>query len=168
MGKSSGAFAPITNHRELLSWFRFRGGARGQSWWSQPKMAADTGLRLRTLQRWIAQLATDGYLEVVRCGRTSNLYNLLARPEDKPVDCGGTNGGTNAPYLLNETKPRKEEPRRKPPQPEILQEPPIYVRNEYGYQHLNPAWQEWRDREIRIGRARNPAAYRRAIMEQTG
>jgi hypothetical protein len=42
-------------------------------------------------------------------------------------------------------------------------EPPIYLEKPGGYRYINPAWQEWRDREIRISRADNPIAYRRAI-----
>jgi len=42
-------------------------------------------------------------------------------------------------------------------------EPELELVSEGGYRQLNPAWIEWRDRELRIGQARNPAAYRAAI-----
>jgi hypothetical protein len=164
--------APITNHWELLDWFRFRCGRARQCWWSQSAMARDTGLRLRTLQRWITKLAEDGYLETIRRGRTSNAYNLLTKPVENSVDCGGTSGGTKRPHLITETTSLKHEqlPPRKPADKVRL--PDILIENEYGGRVVNPQWIRARDilisAEERIRRARNPIAYQRAILRREG
>lgn len=149
---------------ELYRWMRFRGGRKAQVWWGQGKMAEDLKISVGTLKRRLTELYADGCLSTVRRGRRSNLYIIRGNPVQGEL----SNGLTNAPHPISENKTiKQEQPRRKPVQPETFQEPPIYVRNEFGYQHLNPVWQEWRDREIRISRARNPEAYRQAIRERT-
>lgn len=150
---------------ELYRWMRFRGGRTRQVWWGQGKMAADLKISVATLKRRLSELYADGCLKRERRGPRSNMYLICGKPVQSELSFELSIGT----HLFTESKTMKEEqPRRKPVQPETFQEPPIYIRSEHGYQHLNPAWQEWRDREIRISRARNPEAYRRAIRERVG
>lgn len=138
----------------------------------QSKLADGLKVSSGTLRRWLLELKRAGLLIVRKCGRNAAEYELqeaaigqrFAQINERSKSSLRTVDALSGHYSSSSSSiSSRKPPCRKPPQMETYTEPPMQITSEAGRRDINPAWIEWRDRELRISRANNPAAYRAAI-----
>jgi DNA-binding transcriptional ArsR family regulator len=143
-------------------WFlQQRANKTGQSWWGQDKMARELGVHVRTIGRWVRELREAGKLDSIRRGSTSNLYTLrITAVENVPLVRSDQTKCPNVSIELNLEQEKRQAP---------LAFPEPTITNEYGRTEPNPEFQRiqaiLRGAQERVRRARNPAAYERAIIQ---
>ncbi len=150
--------------RWFLSFLQEKANRTKQSWWGQQRMADELGCHRSSICRWVRELVEAGELDSIRRGSTSNLYTLRKKGVEKPSqfkrrETSDVAKCDNATLELNFQK-EKEQP---------LAFPQPTITNEYGRTDPNPEYQfivgVLRTAQQRIRRARNPAAYERAIIQ---
>ena len=142
--------------------------------YSRERVSKATKLSPRTVDYALAKLVEMSAIERRRGGRsTPAKVRLLMTMEEflahqakiahqvpKVARYVGENCAPSGALRALEVILEPEQQQRKPPGVEIPKET---IRNEFGRVEINPAYLRWRDREQRIRRANNPAAYRAAL-----
>lgn len=149
----------MTRNARGFMWFlQQRANKTGQSWWGQEKMAKELDVHIRTIGRWVSELKQAGLLDSIRRGSTSNLYTLRKSDvQNLPTVRSVQTKCPNVSIELNLEQENKQ-----------ASWPPPTISNEYGRQIPNPEFEHlqrvFRGAQQRVMRARNPAAYERAIL----
>lgn len=149
----------MTRNARGFMWFlQQRANKTGQSWWGQDKMAKELGVHVRTIGRWVRELKQAGVLDSIRRGSTSNLYTLRKTAVEIPLTVRSVQ--TKCPKVSIELNLEQENQQASWPDPTIT--------NEYGRPIPNPEFEHlqrvFQGAQRRVMRARNPAAYERAII----
>lgn len=151
----------MTRNARGFMWFlQQRANKTGQSWWGQEKMAKELGVHVRTIGRWVRELKAENVLDSIRRGSTSNLYTLRITAVKISVPVRSVQ--TKCPNVSIEQNLEQEKQQPLPfPEPTIT--------NKYGRTDPNPEYEHLqgvlREAQGRVRRARNPAAYERAIIQ---
>ena len=146
--------------RRCLQLLRSYAARSGRAFPYQATLAAQLDVKPRMVRYYLAELKAAGFVEKVLKRQHSSAEYCLSGCQS---DCR-----SGPPYPITDLKPSitSEQQPRKPMAVETNREPKAYIPDPTGWSGspiLNPAWVAWRDRELRIGRARNPAAYRVAV-----
>ena len=164
--------------RVVLNFLKSKGAATARGcWWRQKKMAAELGIPLRSLQRYLSQLEDLGEIRIHHRCSTTNLYFVCGNVvENKTVLAGGAAKMADLNYKTEASTPKEKQacslfPKRKPTTFPTLDElVPYEIPNGVGRIEPNPEYQRiarllYRA-ERRIAAAENPAAYRAAIIDR--
>ena len=127
----------------------------GRAFPFQSTLAAELEVDIRTVRRYIRELRIAGWISVEKRQHSSALYTIQTGQNVRSgvlSEAKNVRSERSGPYITERLTTS-----------DSSAEPPTHIKTETGYTYLNPVWQQWRDREQRIRRANNPAAYRAAL-----
>lgn len=151
--------------RDVYNFLKLKSGKSGECWWGQGRIAAELEMHRYSVIQAIAALVSEGLLESVRRGSTSNLYRVREMSQNVTRDVTKCDNASIELNLKKEKKPAGREEHHNWVERNF---PAQRIVNEYGATVPNPAFRRvmeaLRTAQERIRRARDPLAYERAII----